>query len=438
MQTLKVSDNRRFLVHADGSPFFYLGDTAWELFHRLDRAESDYFLQERARQGFTVIQAVVLAEHEYSEPNAYGHLPLVGNDPTQPVEAYFEHVDWIVNRAEQLGLRIAMLPTWGDKWNKAWGEGPEIFTSENARTFGEFLGKRYAEKPIIWVLGGDRPVVTDSHKAVLRAMAEGLHEGDGGAHLRTLHPPGSYGSSLYFPDEEWLDFHMYQSGHSRNKANYECIEGDYALTPTKPCMDAEPGYEDHPAGFDIANGYLEHYDVRKSLYWALFAGAFGHTYGCHPMWQFWEPSRNPINVPRTRWQDALHFPGAEQQHHAKDLLLSRPFLTRIPDQSLVVSEIGAGTHHIQATRDTDGSYALIYIALSKPVQVDTDKLSGQTLTVYWFDPRTGTSTLFNTVERGGVHTFTPPGGGLDWVLVLDDAARNYARPSTVVYSRSSA
>src|SRR5829696_3180637 len=34
---LKVSENRRFLVKEDGSPFFYLGDTAWELFHRLDR-----------------------------------------------------------------------------------------------------------------------------------------------------------------------------------------------------------------------------------------------------------------------------------------------------------------------------------------------------------------------------------------------------------------
>ena len=38
---LKVSENQRFLVYADGKPFFWLGDTAWELFHRLNREEAD-------------------------------------------------------------------------------------------------------------------------------------------------------------------------------------------------------------------------------------------------------------------------------------------------------------------------------------------------------------------------------------------------------------
>ena len=69
-----------------------------------------------------------------------------------------------------------MLPTWGDKWNKKWGQGPEIFTPENARVYGEFLGKRYKDKPIVWILGGDRPVENDRHRAILRAMAQGLEQ----------------------------------------------------------------------------------------------------------------------------------------------------------------------------------------------------------------------------------------------------------------------
>src|SRR3954453_9780780 len=73
---LKVSENRRFLVKEDGSPFFYLGDTAWELFHRLDRPEAARYLADRAAKGFTVIQAVVLAELDgLHAPNAYGHTP---------------------------------------------------------------------------------------------------------------------------------------------------------------------------------------------------------------------------------------------------------------------------------------------------------------------------------------------------------------------------
>src|ERR1044072_6360683 len=71
---LKVSDNHRFLVHNDGSPFFYLGDTAWELLHRLNREEADRYLENRAQIGFTVIQAVALAELDgINTPNTYGY-----------------------------------------------------------------------------------------------------------------------------------------------------------------------------------------------------------------------------------------------------------------------------------------------------------------------------------------------------------------------------
>ena len=156
---LKVSDNKRFLVTADGKPFFWLGDTAWELFHRLNREDAEKYLKNRAERRFTVVQAVVLAELDgLNDPNAYGERPLVDNDPARPNEAYFAHVDWIVKRANALGIYVGMLPTWGDKWNKKWGVGPEIFTAANAEAYGAWLGRRYKDAGIIWILGGDRPV----------------------------------------------------------------------------------------------------------------------------------------------------------------------------------------------------------------------------------------------------------------------------------------
>ena len=154
---LKVSDNHRFLVTADGKPFFWLGDTAWELFHRLNREEAEKYLQNRADKGFTVIQAVALAEIDgLHDPNPYGETPLENDDPTKPREAYFQHVDFIIKKAEQLGLYVAFLPTWGDKvFKDQWGAGPEIFTVDNARVYGNWLAKRYKnQKNIIWVLGG--------------------------------------------------------------------------------------------------------------------------------------------------------------------------------------------------------------------------------------------------------------------------------------------
>ena len=109
-------------------------------------------------------------------PNAYGETPLRNNDPTQPNEAYFAHVDWIVAKADSLGLYIGFLPTWGDKWNKKWGQGPEIFTVENAEQYGEWLGKRYRDAGLVWILGGDRPVETASQATSFVHWLEGFDE----------------------------------------------------------------------------------------------------------------------------------------------------------------------------------------------------------------------------------------------------------------------
>ncbi len=431
---LRLSSNKRFLMHADGTPFFYLGDTAWELFHRLSPDEVDVYLRDRAAKRFSVIQAVVLAECDgLLTPNAVGHTPLVDNDPTQPSEAYFAHVDAVVERAGAFGLHIGMLPTWGDKWNQKWGTGPEIFTPDNARVYGRFLGQRYADAPIIWILGGDRAVETEQHRAIIGAMAEGLREGDGGRHLMSFHPQGQQASSQYFHDAEWLDFNMVQSGHHRNQPNWQFIEADYARTPTKPCMDAEPGYEDHPAGFNLDNGYLDDYEVRKSLYWALFAGAHGHTYGCHPIWQFWRPDHAPLSYVRRHWRDALHLPGSGQVQHARALLLSRPFFDRVPDQALIASDQGSGSHHLRATRGLDGSYAFVYTPTYRPFDVNLQGLAGRTLLEHWFDPRTGTAERIGEIANGGRYTFTPPAGGPDWVLVLDDAAGAFPAPGAFTY-----
>jgi hypothetical protein len=164
MAQLKVSANKRFLVTTDNKPFFWLGDTAWELFHRLNREEADRYLKNRADKGFTVIQSVVLAELDgLHSPNPYGETPLEADDPTKPREAYFNHVDYIINKAGELGLYIGLLPTWADKIDKdRWGIGPEIFNTENAKWYGRWLGNRYRNtKNIIWILGGDRNPATN-------------------------------------------------------------------------------------------------------------------------------------------------------------------------------------------------------------------------------------------------------------------------------------
>ncbi|MBI4664580.1 MAG: glycoside hydrolase family 140 protein [Verrucomicrobia bacterium] len=429
---LKVSPNKRFLVKEDGSPFFYLGDTAWELFHRLNRDETDFYLSNRVDKGFTVIQAVVLAEFDgLTVPNAYGHRPLRNNDPAKPDEAYFKDVDYVVNKAEALGLYVGMLPTWGDKWTKKWGVGPEIFTPANAEAYGRFLGRRYKDKPIIWILGGDRNPENDGHFAIIRALAKGLKQGDGGRHLVTYHPQGSGNSSKWFHGDAWLDFNMFQSGHaSANIPNYRFTSTNYNLTPIKPTLDGEPRYEDHPINWKPANGWFDDWDTRQALYWSVLSGACGHTYGNHNIWQFWQPDRKPISSARTEWRKAIDQPGAFQMGYARKLLESRPYQKLVPDQSLLTGEPGEGAEYLCAASASDGSFGLVYTPMGKSFSLKVGKFVGSRIKAQWFDPRDGSLKLIGEFPTLGAQQFTPPsqGRGNDWLLVVDASTQKAGGP----------
>ncbi len=439
---LKVSDNKRFLVHEDGTPFFWLGDTGWELLHRLDRKDTEKYLENRRSRGYTVIQAVVLAEIDgLNTPNAEGEKPLINNNPLTPNEKYFQHVDWVVAKAAEKGMFIGMLPTWGDKWNRKWGTGPEIFNPENARAYGKFLGQRYRNTiNIIWILGGDRPIENELQRQTVVAMAEGLREGDGGSHLMTFHPTGGQGSAQLLHNETWLDINMRQNGHSKNYSErYYTTGEDYALVPPKPVLDGEPIYEDHPINFNPdQNGHSIAADVRRPLYWDLFSGAFGHTYGHHSVWQMWAPERTPVNRPLMPWYEAIDQPGALQMMYGRLLMESRPFLSRIPDNSIIVNDNivssvpGAGEYRFAATRDAEGSYAMVYVPAGRKFTVRMDCIKGGEIQAWWFNPRNGEATRLGTYAAAGTQTFISPtpGEALDWILVLDDAARNYPAPGT--------
>lgn len=439
LPSLKVSENHHFLVTDSGQPFFWLGDTAWELFHRLNREDAERYLQDRAQKGFTVIQAVALAElGGLTEKNPYGQLPLIDNDPANPNEEYFQHVDWIVARANALGLYIGLLPTWGDKWNKAWGAGPEIFTPENAAIYGEWLGRRYRNAGLVWILGGDRAVQSERQKDILRAMANGLRKGDGGAHLITFHPTGGSGSAQWFHNESWLNFNLRQNGHQAEfTGRYDQTRADYDRLPPKPVIDGEPIYEDHPIAFDAKKfGNSAAADVRRPLYWDLFGGACGHTYGHHSVWQMCTTNRAPVNNPLMPWNEALDQPGASQMQHAKHLLLSRPFLTRVPDDSLIVPERvitsvpGAGRYRFAGTRDSHGAYAMVYAPVGRKFKVRLEAIQGSPVKAWWFNPRTGEATEIGEFANAGIREFISPtpGEDLDWVLVLDDAAKHFPAP----------
>lgn len=430
---IQVHSDNRFLMSSDGKPFFWLADTAWELFHRLDEKQASFYLDTRKEQGFNVVQAVVLAELDgIHSPNANGEAPFTNLENWEYNEPYFTHVDRILDLALERNIHIALLPTWGDKLFKdKWGTGPEIFNSKTAYSYGKWIGKRYRDqKNLVWVLGGDRnPRENTQDIEVWNQMAKGILETQNPENpiLITFHPqpadPG--GSSNWFHQAEWLDFNMHQTGHCPNQPTYEKITHDLRLSPQKPTIDGEPMYEEHPKCFNAKElGYSEAAEIRRIMYWNVFSGAAGQTYGCHAVWQMYDLDKAPINAPLKPWHKSLDLEAATHVKHLKNLMLSRPYFDRIPDQGLLVEEQKNDSTFIVATRDKHGSFAMFYFPTGKASAVDLSELTGSKFKITWMDPRTGVEFQGNEglpLAKGSCLPITPPstGRGNDWVMIAD-------------------
>lgn len=397
---LTVDPSRRFLIRPGGEPFFYLGDTAWELFHALDREEGALYLKDRADKGFTVIQAVALAERDgLAKPNAYGRTPLLENakgdyDPVLPDlegdDSYWNHVDYLVDKAGELGLYMGLLPTWGDKFTPGLGLGPAVFTPENALEYGRFMGDRYKNRDnILWIMGGDRHLETLEHHLIVDNMAKGIKEA-GDTHPMTFHPRGSSSSSLSVHNRDWLDFNMIQTGHAvEGRDVFGYLERDYAKKPVKPVLNGEPLYEDIPVGFDSKKGYFDAFDCRVAAYRSLLAGACGHTYGHNNIWSMTrEGEENAFFI--MSWRKAMDRPGSAHMGYVKNFFTHRNWLTMVPFQDVFIEE-GEGEQRLSAARGE--GWVAAYSPLGLPLWFDEaaldSLLSDGPRSARWYDPRTG-------------------------------------------------
>lgn len=434
---LQVSDDRRYLVDEAGEPFLWLADTAWTMPLRLTREEVGAYLDKRVEQGFTVIQTVAVFPHVGGPgPNAYGDSPFATNlgEPTVTEGAdpgddqqydYWDHLDYIVAAAEERGLRVALWPAWADS------QVGDVLRKDNADAYGRFLGARYGSD-VVWVLGGDESAggFEDIWRGVARGIAVGVTgREDYSTTLMTYHPIGDASSAQWFHDDEWLDVNMVQGGHClRYQVRQQLIDGAYAEQPTKPFLDSEPIYEEHPYCWKPKDGYSTAIDVRRDAYWAVFGGAFGNSYGHHSVWQFLAKGRPAALSARGDWVSALDDEAAWQMRNLAALMRSRPTWTAAPDQDLITSGVGSGPSRLQAATAADGTFVLVYSPDGAPFEVDLAALAGDRAQLWWFDPRTGEATDAGSVAAGPTE-LSPPSGE-DWVLVADDVTAGLGAPGT--------
>lgn len=433
---LQVSPNGRFLRHEDGTPFFWLADTVWLLLTRLTLAEAEEYFADRRSKGFTVAQVMVI--HSLDSTTLDGRLPFLDGDLTRPdtrpadAEAglpgpsFWEHLDAVLALAQRWGMYLALVPIWGS--NVKHGRYP----AEAVATYAGWLARRYRDQPnVVWLNGGD--IHGTTRMDLWQQVGSALRSNDPTS-LITFHPFGRCQSSTWFHDAPWLDFNMIQSGHRdydqvwdddpatwKGPDSWRYVEQDYQRYPAKPTIDGEPCYEDLPRGLhDPVHGYWGREDSRRYAYWAVFAGAAGHTYGHNAVIQVHKPGYPPAYGVTMTWREGLAAPGSADLQHLANLLLAYPYEERIPDQTVVVGDPGFRQDRVLVTRGR--TYLFAYRFTGRPYQLRGGVLDGERLRMRWMDPATGAFTQPTVVPNTEVMSFVPPvgrQGNTDMVLVLD-------------------
>jgi hypothetical protein len=389
----RVSENGRYLVDREGRPFFWQGDSEWELFYALSAQNAEELLHARRVQGFTVVQAMCdgifpkwIAPDRLPPPREL--MPWTDNNPITPNEAFFARMDAIVAAAEEehLLLLIGVYHVDDVTANR--------ITLTNVGIWTRWLANRYKHVPgIIWTMYSP---LDPSSFPMVRAAVNGLRQGDAGAHLVTLHPEGVVGSSSVVQAD--LSFNTFQSLAS-DYLNYQLAQADFARTPVKPVVNGEARYEE--------DGGTTPLDVRRSAWWSYLAGA-GFSYGHINNWK----------LPGS-WREWVNSPGAQQVAVVGSFLRSLAWWSLIPDQSVLINGSGNGV----AARSADGDWIVAYLPTNSSVTLKLTAISSsKTALISWINPLNGERSRVGRYSTSALPRLTPPANWQDSVLLVEKAS----------------
>ena len=432
---LSVSKNARYLEHEDGTPFIWLGCTAWGMTELLTREDVAYFLDDRSSKGFNLVPICLFWGKRSDYPirfrlnpeNAYGDKAFIekngvvdpyraavvlGGSPLEPND-YWDHVEYCLREIEARGMYAAVLPVWGRRYVNATHEGQSsrVFDEGNAYAYGEFLAERFADfDNLIWVLGGD--VEADAggdFREVYREMARGLGARDRVASpektpsLMTYHPNGypMVNSSAWFHGDDWLDFNMIETFSHRDKVA-AAIRADLVLRPKKPTVLGEGAYEGA-----LSKVLTTAAGVRHQAYHSFFAGAAGFTYGG----SFGPEGNGPLFSPANNWKPLLQMEGAGQLRFLRRLLAEEGWPNWKPRPQIILQGRGEGEFEKLAAKTKRGY--LIYFPDHSTAQLKLPR-KGR---VMWFNPQNGERHVVEQISPSA--TFTPPQEWEDAVLIFE-------------------
>jgi hypothetical protein len=391
---IRVSENHRYFVDQKGNPVFWLGTTQWQLFREYTVEEAEEVLEKTRSKGFAFAQVMLMGVGDGTQANVYGEKPWIDNNPLTPNEAYFRNVDAVVRIAREKNVVISMT-VYHQRYRAH-------ITVENARAWAKWIAQRYRDVPtIVWSM---TPEAKQEFVPILRELAAGLHEGDGGSHLITFKPDPAPYSSSFIHEEKWLDFDSMQTWNAVELI-YPMVTNDYNLEPVKPVLMAEGAYEQGSEyGFDVTPLW-----IRRQAYYSYLAGAH-HTYGHNDSWRV---------LPT--WRQALDAPGATQLGLLKRIFTERKeWWYLVPDQSIFASggETSGKVLNL-AARHKDGLWAMVYCGAQASFSVNMSKIKGKEVEAFWVDPRSAASVPIGRLADTGVRSFSTPDGWEDALLVLE-------------------
>ena len=391
---VKVSANGRYFVDQKGTPVFWLGTTQWQLFREYTVEDARTILERTADKGFVFAQVMLMGVGDGTKPNIHGQKPWLNDNPLTPNEAYFQNVDAVVRSAGANNVNISMT-LYHQRYRK-------FITVENGRAWARWLAQRYQDVPnIVWSM---TPEAKKEFVPVLRELAAGLHEGDGGYHLITFKPDPSPFSSSFLHEESWLDFDGMQTWKDVQLI-YPMVTHDYNLKPVKPVLMGEGAYEHGSEyGFDVTPLW-----IRRQAYYSYLAGAH-HTYGHNDSWRV---------LPT--WKQALDAPGAVQLGILKKVFLGLgEWWYLVPDQSIFATGGQTQGQILNlAARHKDGKWVMVYLGSKASFSIDMDKAGAAQVDARWIDPKTGNSTAAGRFPNTGTPSFSTPEGWEDAILILE-------------------
>jgi len=432
---LKVSANRRHLEHADGTPFFWLGDTWW--FGATSRLAWPEGFQKltanRVARGFTLAQIVVGLSPEITafDPRGAneGGTPWV-EGLAHPNPAYMEMADLRIQHLVRNGIVPCIVATWGyyvletglEKMKRHWRE----------------LVARYSCYPVVWCLAGEAVMPfynsnTKEQDAVelkkqWTEVAKYLRANDPLHHPVTIHPTVKGREQL--EEAALMDLEMLQTGHGGYAAVPSTVNNateSYAKEPRMPALVAEVDYE----------GLMElcHAELQRYMFFAsMLSGMAGHTYGANGIWQM-NSSEKPMGklphgkgYPEHTWEEAAEWPGARQVGYAKALLARYPWWKFEPHQDWIEPRASKQDFFKPYCAGVPREVRVIFI----PISMDNPWTAGASIEIralepdvkyraFFFDPRTGEEIPIGPVQPDASGVWKTPDAvrRQDWVVVLE-------------------